>query len=71
MSVDSFFFVRDEKLPTISQWQAALDDTFQGANATDARALLVKLVDADVPLVVEWMALARAIQAWLIAPEAE
>jgi hypothetical protein len=25
MSVDSFFFVRDEKLPTISQWQAALD----------------------------------------------
>lgn len=25
MSVDSFFFVRDEKLPTIAQWQAALD----------------------------------------------
>ena len=25
MSIDSFFFVRDEKLPTISQWQAALD----------------------------------------------
>jgi hypothetical protein len=25
MSVDSFFFVRDDKLPTISQWQAALD----------------------------------------------
>lgn len=25
MSVDSFFFVRDEKLPTIPQWQAALD----------------------------------------------
>ena len=26
MSVDSFFFMRDEKLPTISQWQAALDE---------------------------------------------
>ncbi len=25
MSVDSFFFVRDAKLPTIPQWQAALD----------------------------------------------
>src|SRR5262245_51979531 len=25
MSVNSFFFVRDEKLPTIPQWQAALD----------------------------------------------
>jgi hypothetical protein len=25
MSVDSFFFVRNEKLPTIAQWQAALD----------------------------------------------
>lgn len=25
MSVDSFFFVRDAKLPTISQWQATLD----------------------------------------------
>jgi hypothetical protein len=25
MSVDSFFFVRDEKLPTISEWQSALD----------------------------------------------
>jgi hypothetical protein len=25
MSVNSFFFVRDEKLPTVSQWQAALD----------------------------------------------
>jgi hypothetical protein len=25
MSVDSFFFVRDNKLPTITQWQAALD----------------------------------------------
>jgi hypothetical protein len=25
MSVDSFFFVRDAKLPTILQWQAALD----------------------------------------------
>ena len=25
MSVDSFFFVRDARLPTISQWQAALD----------------------------------------------
>lgn len=25
MSVDSIFFVRDAKLPTISQWQAALD----------------------------------------------
>lgn len=25
MSVDSFFFLRDEKLPTIAQWQAALD----------------------------------------------
>jgi hypothetical protein len=25
MSVSSFFFVRDEKLPTIPQWQAALD----------------------------------------------
>lgn len=24
MSVDSYFFVRDEKLPTISQWQAAI-----------------------------------------------
>ena len=25
MSVDSFFFVRDAELPTVSQWQAALD----------------------------------------------
>lgn len=25
MSVDSFFFVRDAKLPTIAEWQAALD----------------------------------------------
>jgi hypothetical protein len=25
MSVDSFFFLRDDKLPTLSQWQAALD----------------------------------------------
>ena len=25
MSVDSFFFVRDENLPTISQWQVAFD----------------------------------------------
>jgi hypothetical protein len=25
MSVESFFFVRDDKLPTIPQWQAALD----------------------------------------------
>jgi hypothetical protein len=25
MSVDSFFFVRDEMLPTITQWQAALN----------------------------------------------
>jgi hypothetical protein len=25
MSVDSFFFVRDAKLPTIPQWQSALD----------------------------------------------
>ena len=25
MSVESFFFVRDPKLPTIPQWQAALD----------------------------------------------
>ncbi len=25
MSVDSFYFVRDEKLPTLPQWQAALD----------------------------------------------
>jgi hypothetical protein len=30
MSVDSFFFVRDEKLPTISQWQAALDQAGVG-----------------------------------------
>ena len=27
MSVESYFFVRDEKLPTISQWQSALDAT--------------------------------------------
>lgn len=25
MSVDSFFFVRDAKLPTVPQWQSALD----------------------------------------------
>lgn len=25
MSVDTFFFVRDAKLPTISEWQAVLD----------------------------------------------
>ena len=25
MSVDSFFFVRDERLPTIPQWQIGLD----------------------------------------------
>jgi len=25
MSVDSFYFIRDSKLPTIAQWQAALD----------------------------------------------
>ena len=25
MSVDSFFFVRDAQLPTVAQWQAALD----------------------------------------------
>jgi hypothetical protein len=25
MSVDSFFFVRDSNLPTVSQWQSALD----------------------------------------------
>jgi hypothetical protein len=25
MSVDSYFFVRDAKLPTIAEWQAALD----------------------------------------------
>src|SRR5260221_3006462 len=30
MSVDSFFFVRDDKLPTISQWQAALDQAGVG-----------------------------------------
>ena len=30
MSVDSFFFIRDEKLPTISQWQAALDQAGVG-----------------------------------------
>lgn len=30
MSVNSFFFVHDEKLPTISQWQAALDQSGDG-----------------------------------------
>ena len=30
MSVDSFFFVRDDKLPTIPQWQAALDQARVG-----------------------------------------
>jgi hypothetical protein len=25
MSVDSFFFLRDDRLPTVSQWQGALD----------------------------------------------
>lgn len=30
MSVDSFFFVRDDKLPTIQQWQAALDQADVG-----------------------------------------
>src|SRR5262245_9139404 len=25
MSVDTFYFIRDDRLPTISQWQAALD----------------------------------------------
>lgn len=25
MSVDAFFFVRDARLPTVSEWQAALD----------------------------------------------
>ncbi len=35
MSVDSFFFVRDEKLPTIPQWQAALDGTGVGIVLAD------------------------------------
>jgi hypothetical protein len=39
MSVDSFFFVRDEKLPTISQWQAALDGAGVGANQALQMAL--------------------------------
>ena len=30
MSVDSFFFVRDVKLPTIPQWQTALDRAVVG-----------------------------------------
>lgn len=30
MSVDSFFFVRDGKLPTIPQWQAALNQAGVG-----------------------------------------
>jgi hypothetical protein len=30
MSVDSFFFVRDDKLPTIQQWQTALDQAEVG-----------------------------------------
>jgi hypothetical protein len=35
MSVDTFFFVRDEKLPTISQWQAALDHARVGIALED------------------------------------
>ncbi len=30
MSVDSFFFIRDENLPTIAKWQAALDRASTG-----------------------------------------
>ena len=30
MSVDSYFFLRDEKLPTIAQWQAALNNADVG-----------------------------------------
>ena len=35
MSVDSFFFVRDDKLPTIQQWQAALDEAGVGIMLED------------------------------------
>jgi hypothetical protein len=35
MSVDSFFFVRDEKLPTLSQWQTALDGAGVGIELED------------------------------------
>jgi len=35
MSVDSFFFVRDAKLPTISEWQAALDRADAGIVLVD------------------------------------
>jgi hypothetical protein len=30
MSVETFYFVRDAKLPTVSQWQAALDQAGVG-----------------------------------------
>ena len=30
MSVDSFFFIRDENLPTIAKWQQALDSASTG-----------------------------------------
>ena len=39
MSVDSFFFVRDDKLPTISQWQAALDQAGVGIVLEDVGEL--------------------------------
>ena len=30
MSVDSFFFIRDDRLPTVQQWQSALDSAGVG-----------------------------------------
>ena len=44
MSVESFFFVRDAKLPTISQWQAALDQAEVGIVLEDAGDLASILV---------------------------
>lgn len=35
MSVQSFFFVRDGKLPTVAQWQAALDKADVGIMLED------------------------------------
>jgi hypothetical protein len=35
MSVDSFFFVRDKKLPTVMQWQDALDHAGVGIALED------------------------------------